>query len=99
MERLIMLNQNKTPTVITKNMEFTLIGCGNQLQKFNHGDIIWLNEASIKALFNMLPKDLPLGEKIEPGFICIEKTKRHHWWQFWKPKYTGAKFMYVEKEN
>jgi hypothetical protein len=67
--------------------------------KLNHGDVFVLNDVAIEQTFNMPIKRIRLGETINQCFICTEKIKRHHWWQFWKPKYWGAKFMYVEKET
>lgn len=72
---------------------------GIRLYALSHGDVFALNDVAIKQTFNMEIKKIKLGKKINDCFICIEKIKRKHWWQFWKPKYWGAKFMYVEKEN
>ena len=78
---------------------FELEGFQHRVYEIKCGDIIWVNETGVQDLFNMPIKRLPLGKRMEPSFICIEKTKRRHWWQFWKPKYVAAKFMYVEKEK
>lgn len=72
---------------------------GIRLYTLSHGDVFVLNDVAIKQTFNMTIKEIRLGKKINDCFICIQKIKRKHWWQFWKPKYWGAKFMYVEKEN
>lgn len=72
---------------------------GTRLYALNHGDGFVLNDVAIKQAFNMTIKKIKLGKKINEHFICTEKIKRRRWWQFWKPKYWGAKFVYVEKEN
>lgn len=76
---------------------FELDGFQHRSYRIQYGDIVWLNDVYVQELFNISLKDLPLGEKMKPGFVCIKKTKRKHWWQFWKKKYTGARLMYVEK--
>lgn len=73
--------------------------CGTRLYALSHGDVFVLNDVSIEQTFNMTMKQIKLGKKINDCFICTEKIKRKHWWQFWKPKYWGARFMYVEEEN
>jgi hypothetical protein len=73
--------------------------CGTRLYALSHGDVFVLNDVSIEQTFNMTIKQIKLGKKINDCFICTEKIKRRHWWQFWKPKYWGARFMYVEEEN
>jgi len=70
-----------------------------RLFKLERGDIFFLNDVCIEEEYDLSIKKLPLDEIIPPGIICIEKIKRKHWWQFWKKKYTGARFMYVGKEN
>ena len=72
---------------------------GTRLYGLGHGDVFVLNDIAIKQTFNMTIKEINLGQKINDCFICLQKIKRKHWWQFWKPKYRGARFMYVEKEN
>lgn len=67
--------------------------------KLNHGDVFVLNDVGIQQTFNISVKDMTPGIELHTGIICIQKIKRKHWWQFWKPRYWGAKFMYVEKEN
>ena len=74
-------------------------GGGTRLCTLYHGDVFVLNNVAIKQAFNMAIKQIKLGKKINDCFICMEKIKGRRWWQFWKPKYWGAKFMYVEKEN
>lgn len=41
-------------------------------------------------------RNIKLGEYL-PGtrLICIRLNKRDKWWQFWKPRYKSATFMYV----
>ena len=73
--------------------------CGIRLYLLGRGDVFTLNDVAIKQTFNMAIKKIKLGKKINSRFICTEKIKRKHWWQFWKPKYWGARFMYVEEEN
>ncbi len=63
------------------------------------GDIFWANDEWIQLGLNTTLKDVAPGKEVVPRIYCIEKTKRKHWWQFWKPKYTGASFMYIEQEN
>ena len=72
---------------------------GIRLYLLSHKDVFVLNDVAIKQAFNMTIKEITLGKKINDCFICMEKIKRRYWWQFWKPKYWGARFMYVEKEN
>ena len=72
---------------------------GTRLYTLSHGDAFVLNDVGIKQAFDMTIKQIKLGKKINDCFICMEKIKRRRWWQFWKPKYWGAKFIYVEKEN
>ena len=70
-----------------------------RLYALNHGDVFALNNVGIEQTFNMSIKKIKLGEKINDCFILTEKIKGRRWWQFWKPKYWGAKFMYVEKDD
>ncbi len=74
-------------------------GYGTRLYALSHKDVFVLNDVAIKQSFNMTIKEIQLGKKINDCFICVQKIKQKHWWQFWKPKYWGAKFMYIEKEN
>lgn len=67
--------------------------------QLNRGDVFYLNDVAVEQAFNMPIKKVKLGTELPYGVICLEKVKRRHWWQFWKKKYTGAKFMYVETEN
>lgn len=70
-----------------------------RLYALSHGDVFTLNDIAIKQAFNMTTKKIKLGKKINDHFICTEKIKRRRWWQFWKPKYWGAKFVYVESSS
>ena len=72
---------------------------GTRLYALNHGDGFVLNDVGIKQTFNLSVKAIKIGAVMNESFICTQKIKRKHWWQFWKPKYLGAKFVYVEKEN
>ena len=72
---------------------------GIRIYGLSHGDVFALKDVVIEQTFNMKVKKIRLGKKINDCFICTEKIKGRRWWQFWKPKYWGAKFMYVEKEN
>lgn len=74
-------------------------GSVSRVYKLNHGDVFFLNDVAIKKAFNLSIKKIKLGIELLPGIICTEKIKRRNWWQFWKKKYTGAKFMYITKEN
>ena len=69
---------------------------GTRLCALYHGDVFALNDIAIKQAFNMSVKQIKLGVKINDHFICTEKIKGRRWWQFWKPRYWGAKFVYVE---
>lgn len=69
-----------------------------RLFKLERGDIFFLNDMGVEKHFHLPIKKLPLDKILNPGIICIEKIKRKHWWQFWKKKYTGARFMYVGNE-
>ena len=71
---------------------------GTRLYALSHGDAFVLNDIAIKQAFDMKIKQIKLGKNINDHFICTEKIKRRRWWQFWKSRYWGAKFMYVEKE-
>ena len=70
-----------------------------RLFELANGDIFTLNNFTAKYVFGMPIRKIKLNDIMDEHFICMGKTKRKHWWQFWKPKYTFAKFMYVEKEN
>jgi hypothetical protein len=70
-----------------------------RVYKLRDGDIFWANDEYSRLRFNVSLEDLTVGEEVLPGIVCIEKVKRRNWWQFWKPEYRGARFMYVEKEN
>ena len=70
-----------------------------RLYKLERGDIFYLNDIGVEKQFGLSIKKLPFSQTLEPGIICLEKIKRKHWWQFWKKKYTGARFMYVGKVN
>ena len=72
---------------------------GTRLYALYRGDAFALNDVAIKQAFNMTIKEIKLGKKINSCFICTEKIKRRHWWQFWKSKYWGAKFTYLGEEN
>ena len=87
------------PVVIAEDCGIKITGYANRVYKLNHGDVFVLNDVAVKQAFNQSIKDMELGTEIQYGMICLEKVKRRHWWQFWKPKYWGARFMYVEKEN
>ena len=78
---------------------FQLEGFENRLYEIRHGDVFVLNETGVNQLCGLSIRRTPLGKILDPGVMCVEKVKRSHWWQFWKPKYVLAKFMYVEKEN
>ena len=70
-----------------------------RLFKLSHGDIFSVNHIAVKQTFGMSIRRIKLGKIMNEHFICMGKTKRKHWWQFWKPKYVFAKFMYVDKEK
>ena len=74
-------------------------GFEGRTYKLEDGDIFWANDKYLQLRFNTTLEDVCVGGEVLPGIICIEKTKRKKRWQFWKPKYIGARFMYVEKEN
>lgn len=87
------------PVIIADGCGVSIVNHAPRLFRLAHGDIFTLNHVAVKQAFGIPIKHIKLGEKINQFFICMEKIKRKHWWQFWKPKYIGAKFMYVEKEN
>ena len=87
------------PAVIASDHGVSIVGYNSRAFKLSNGDIFTMNDVAVQQTFNMTIKEIQLGQKINDCFICIQKIKRKHWWQFWKPKYWGAKFMYVEKEN
>ena len=80
-------------------INYRCIHYNQRLFKLERGDIFFLNDVGIEKQFHLPIKKLPLDKILYPGIICLEKIKRKHWWQFWKKKYTGARFMYVGKEN
>jgi hypothetical protein len=84
---------------IFKDDEAAFINNYYRAYKLNNGDMFWFNDKLIEASFDTSVKHLTLGKEVLPGVVCIEKTKRRYWWQFWKKKYTGARFMYLEKEK
>lgn len=87
------------PEVIAADHGVSIVGYKSRAFKLAHGDIFVVNDVVVKQTFNLPIRKIKLGEIINEHFICMEKIKRKHWWQFWKPRYWGAKFMYVEKEN
>ena len=93
------LRLERESVLIAQDRGVELVGYANRVYKLNHGEVFVLNDVAIEQTFNLSVKDVKLGETMNQCVICIEKIKRKHWWQFWKPKYWGAKFMYVEKEN
>lgn len=87
------------PVVIVQDDDVNIVSYAPRLFKLAHGDIFTINYVAVKHTFGMSIRRIKLGEKINQFFICMEKIKRKYWWQFWKPKYVAAKFMYVEKEK
>ena len=87
------------PTIIAEDVGISIVGYTPRLYKLNHGDIFTVCNVASKQVFGIPIRRIKLGEKTHNHFIFMEKIKRKHWWQFWKPKYTGVKVMYVEKEN
>jgi hypothetical protein len=87
------------PTVIAEDCGVKIVGYTPRLYKLTHGDIFTVNRVAVKETFGMPIRRIKLGEIMNEHFICVEKIKRKHWWQFWKPKYVFAKFMYVEKDD
>lgn len=85
------------PMVIAEDYGCSIAGYSHRVFKLAHGDIFTVNHIAVKQTFGMPIKRIKLGKIMNEHFICMEKIKRKHWWQFWKKKYTGAKFMYVEK--
>ena len=83
----------------TYRREVKVATYNQRLFKLERGDIFYLNDIGVEKQFSMPIKKLPLDQTFEPGIICLEKIKRKHWWQFWKKKYTGARFMYVGKDG
>lgn len=73
--------------------------CGVRVFALSRGDEFTLNDAAIQQTFNMPIKKIKLGKKINECFMCTKKIKRRRWWQFWKPKYWGASFVYLGEEN
>lgn len=72
--------------------------CGVRLYFLSRGDVFVLNDVAIKQSFNISVKDIKLGTLVNGCFIFTQKVKRKRWWQFWKPRYWGAKVMYVGEE-
>lgn len=80
-------------------INYRCIPYNQRLFKLERGDIFYLNDIGVAKQFYISIEKLPLDKIIPPGIICLEKIKRKHWWQFWKKKYTGARFMYVGKDG
>lgn len=74
-------------------------GCGTRMYGLSRGDEFTLNDIAIKQTFNMSMKKIKCGTKIDECFMCTKKIKRKHWWQFWKPKYWGASFIYLGEDK
>ena len=64
-----------------------------QLKK---GDIFYIGtNRAFNRKYDINLNKIKLGDKCFNVTICIKKFKRK-WWQFWKPRYTGAHFMVVD---
>lgn len=87
------------PKVIAANYDANIIKHKPLVYQLRHGDTFILHHVAVKKTFGMSIRKIKLNEIMSKYFICMEKIKRKHWWQFWKPRYTGVKVMYVEKEN
>jgi hypothetical protein len=70
-----------------------------RIYELRFGDIFVLNGVAIKRTFKCRINKIKIGDKIDQYFLCMEKIKKKYWWQFWKPRYWGAKFMYLKEEN
>jgi hypothetical protein len=87
------------PKVITADYDANSIKYKPLVYQLRHEDIFIVNYIAFKKTFGMSIRKIKLNEIMSKHFVCMEKIKRKHWWQFWKPRYTGVKVMYVEKEN
>ena len=87
------------PVVITDSCGVSIVNYAPRCFELAHGDIFTLNNFTAKCVFGIPIRKINLNEIMNEHFICMQKIKRKHWWQFWKPKYVAVKFMYVEKEN
>lgn len=87
------------PEVIVADHGVSIMGYKPRIFPLTHGDTFVSNNVVVQQVFNLPIRKIKLGEIMNEHFICTKKIKRKHWWQFWKPKYVAAKFIYVEKEN
>lgn len=87
------------PVVIAEDYGCSIVGYAPRVFKLAHGDIFTINRIAVEQTFGVSIRRIKLGKIMNEHFICMGKTKRKHWWQFWKPKYIFAKFMYVDKEK
>lgn len=87
------------PVLIAQDCGVDIVGYAGRVYQLGHGDTFYLNDVAVEQTFNMSIKKIKIGTELQYGIMCIEKVKGRHWWQFWKPKYWGARFMYVEKES
>ena len=68
--------------------------------KLSKGDTFVFNAKAIQKQWGINIKKLKVGATLPLDCICTKKIKgRRWWWQFWKPRYWGAKFMYLGKEK
>ena len=88
-----------TPPPLSPMVMDVVIGFEDRTYKLEDGDIFWANDKYLQLRFNTTLDDVCVGNEIFPNIICIEKVKRKKRWQFWKPKYTGVRLMYVANEN
>ena len=65
--------------------------------QLNNGDTFTVNSIGFEHAFRVKIKDVKIGKYFDPGFVLLTKIKRKKWYQFWKPKYVGAKLMFVEE--
>lgn len=68
--------------------------------KLSKGDTFVFNAKAIQEQWGINIKKLKVGATLPFDCICTKKIKGYRrWWQFWRPRYWGAQFMYLGKEN
>ena len=63
----------------------------------HNGDIITVDSIRFEHAFGVKVNDVKVGKYFDPGFVLLTKIKRKKWYQFWKPKYFGARLMFVKE--
>lgn len=84
----------------TTVLELSTLTDESRYIKLSNGDTFVLNREAIKEVWGINIKRLKVGATLSLDCICTEKIKGYRrWWQFWKPKYIAAKFMFIGGYN